>query len=246
MATRLNGWWLLGALALSLGPLGCYEDTTGNGDSQAQATGMARQDHPFNGRLLEIAGSYESYWVPSPALTGSVVLCEKNFDLIRPQDSRTVRLSAAGDSSPHGMKLYLLFTEPPLSDPGVEPPTGKWPVGQVVVKEAWLPEEAEDVGQPLPAVPRKLHVRRGDGWAEEEDRFVPYGRHGDKLYHAREKAGLFIMFKLVPGTPGTDEGWVYGTVTPDGKQVTGAGRLESCMNCHQDAPHDRLFGPAKH
>jgi hypothetical protein len=53
------------------------------------------------------------------------------------------------------------------------------------------------------------------------------------------------MFKLEPGTPGTDAGWVYGTVTPDGKQVTSAGRVESCMGCHQDAPHDRLFGLAK-
>ena len=50
------------------------------------------------------------------------------------------------------------------------------------------------------------------------------------------------MFKTDPQTPGTDEGWVYGTVTPDGQQVTSAGRVESCMMCHQGAPHDRLFG----
>ena len=46
-------------------------------------------------------------------------------------------------------------------------------------------------------------------------------------------------------TPDTDEGWVYGTVSADGKTVTSAGRVQSCMNCHQDAPHDRLFGVAK-
>ena len=50
------------------------------------------------------------------------------------------------------------------------------------------------------------------------------------------------MFKLDPQTPDTDEGWVYGTVTPDGKKVTSAGKVESCMKCHQRAPHDRLFG----
>jgi hypothetical protein len=53
------------------------------------------------------------------------------------------------------------------------------------------------------------------------------------------------MFKLDPKTPGTDEGWVYGTVSADGKQVTSAGRVESCMRCHQKAPHDRLFGLPK-
>ena len=56
------------------------------------------------------------------------------------------------------------------------------------------------------------------------------------------KADLFIMYKVDPATPGADRGWVYGTVTPDGKKVTSAGRVESCMKCHKDAPHDGLFG----
>jgi hypothetical protein len=40
---------------------------------------------------------------------------------------------------------------------------------------------------------------------------------------------------------------VYATVGPD-KQVTAAGRIASCMECHVDAPHGRLFGlpDAKH
>ena len=36
------------------------------------------------------------------------------------------------------------------------------------------------------------------------------------LYHARQKAGLFIMYRLDPSTPETDQGWVYGTVNRDG------------------------------
>src|SRR5437870_10625362 len=67
-------------------------------------------------------------------------------------------------------------------------------------------------------------------------------RRDGRLYRPAARSGLFIMFKTEPGTPGTDEGWVYGTVTADGKQVTSAGRVESCMACHRDAPHDRLFG----
>ncbi len=59
---------------------------------------------------------------------------------------------------------------------------------------------------------------------------------------AGERKGLFILFKMEPETPKTDRGWVYGTVAPDGKTVTSAGKVTSCMNCHQEAPHDRLFG----
>jgi hypothetical protein len=54
---------------------------------------------------------------------------------------------------------------------------------------------------------------------------------------------LFIMFKLAPDTPGTDDGWVYGNVTPDGR-VTAGGRINRCMRCHtrdEDA-RDRMFG----
>jgi hypothetical protein len=118
-------------------------------------------------------------------------------------------------------------------------------VGQVVVKEAWAPEEVP-AGTPQTPVRRAARVRRGGAVEEVQEEFLPYARGADgKFYHAKEKAALFIMLKLEPGTPGTDEGWVYGTVTPDGKRVTAAGRLESCMGCHQDAPHDRLFGVAK-
>jgi hypothetical protein len=58
----------------------------------------------------------------------------------------------------------------------------------------------------------------------------------------REKAELFIMYKLNPETPDTDEGWVYGIVTGDGTAVTSGGRVASCMSCHLEALHDRLFG----
>lgn len=53
---------------------------------------------------------------------------------------------------------------------------------------------------------------------------------------------LFIMTKLDPKTKDTDQGWVYGTVTADGKTVTSSGRVESCMGCHIQTKNDRLFG----
>lgn len=57
------------------------------------------------------------------------------------------------------------------------------------------------------------------------------------------KNALFIMTKVDPTTPGTDKGWVYGTVTADGKTVTSSGRVQSCMGCHTgSSTHDRMFG----
>src|SRR5262249_38219867 len=123
------------------------------------------------------------------------------------------------------------------------------PVGKVVVKEAWRPEEVEERGgELLPSMTRKRKVRVTDKngaerWEEQTVRYIPYVHKDGHLYHAAEKASRFIMYKMDPATPGTDEGWVYGVVTPDGKEVTAAGCLENCMKCHTKAPHDRLFGP---
>jgi hypothetical protein len=140
-----------------------------------------------------------------------------------------MRVSSSRDASTHGKKLYFLFAKYPLPPSG-----GVNPVGQAVVKEAWTPAEVADDGKPLQAMTRKSRDGR-------EESFLPYARQDGRLYHATGKAGLFIMCKLAPQTPDTDEGWVYGTVTPDGKQVTSAGRVASCLECHRQAPHDRLF-----
>ena len=61
---------------------------------------------------------------------------------------------------------------------------------------------------------------------------------GQKMMAGAE-TGLFVMAKV--GTPDSDAGWIYGTTTADGK-VTSAGRVATCMGCHEDAPSDRLFG----
>ena len=100
-----------------------------------------------------------------------------------------------------------------------------------MVKQSWQPEEIKSGAKveriPADSVFGARHASR-DG----------------KLYRAGKQADLYIMFQAAPKTAGTDNGWVYGTVTPEGKTVTSAGRVASCMNCHKDAKHDRLFGLA--
>lgn len=65
--------------------------------------------------------------------------------------------------------------------------------------------------------------------------------NGESL-QADQIYALFIMTKTEGEPEGTDRGWVYGTVSADGHTVTASGKVQSCMECHQQAPHGRLFG----
>jgi hypothetical protein len=218
------------AIALIVLP-GCVEkyDATAPQDS-------ATLPGPFEDRLLEIARSYESYGRIDPAARWAPAYCAAPTP--HPTEPS---FSRSSDADTHGQKLYWLFANGRTLLGGYVVRGRPSPVGQVVVKEAWIPEEVTDGTQPKPLT-RTVHIRSGDGFVEQEDSFLPYARKGGRLYHARERGPLFVMFKTEPGTPGTDEGWVYGTVTPDGQRVTASGRVASCVGCHRDAPHDRLFG----
>jgi hypothetical protein len=216
----------VGLAVLSLGARGCAEP-------KEQAARSAPEGGSVHERLLGIAASYGAYHLVDPQARWAPARCAS------PGPS-SPRFSASGDSGTHGRKLYWLFvkTLPPDLGPGVYTQEGKRsPVGQAIVKEAWLPEEVKDDGQ-------AKHLKRAAPGRGREGSW-PYARKGARLYHAREKDGLFIMYKVDPRTPGTDNGWVYGTVTADGKRVTSAGRVASCMGCHEKAPHDRLFGLPK-
>jgi hypothetical protein len=229
----------LGLVLIPLCLTGCFADSKpDNGNHSSPAPTAAS---PFEEKLLAIAQSYEEYgrldltarWAPAACAPA-----------VWAPPAPEPRFSASGDGGTHGRKLYYLFVkELPKDTPDPEDYTrgDQSAVGQVIVKEAWVPEEAKDDGKPLEPVKRTVQV----GGKPRADEFLPYARKDGRLYHAKEKAALFIMMKLDPKTPDTDAGWVYATATPDGKKLTGAGRIESCMGCHQTAPHDRLFGLAK-
>jgi hypothetical protein len=236
-----------------VGLVGCFLD----GDSgfpwhQPKSESATSTEPPFHARLLEIAACYESYNRVDVAMRWAPALCSPNPGPSVVHLEGRPQLSTSGDTETHGRKLYALFvkklkTEMKADSPFLQSYTRAGqpnPVGQVIVKEAWLPEEVDPNVVSPQSVTRKVKVRQDDGtkWVDVEYDWVPYTEKLGHLYHAKEKSALFIMYKLDPKTPGTDEGWVYGTVTADGKQVTSAGRVAACMKCHQDAPHDRLFG----
>jgi hypothetical protein len=182
----------------------------------------------FHGKLLQVAREYKGYELVDGTGRWSPVACSIPFS------APVARFSASKDEETHGKKIYLLYAHFVQDIRTYIEPGKPAAVGQAIVKEAWKPEaiDPKDL-KDLPA------------FKEFGDRGVPSAKQDGKTYYATEKKALFIMVKLDPKTPGTDEGWVYGTVTPDGKQVTSAGKVESCMRCHQQAKNDRLFGLPK-
>jgi hypothetical protein len=246
MRTRWFAALIAGALPLGLA--GCVEGQKPAAPAPATepAPSPTEPGRRFQERLLHIARNYQSYGQVDDKLRWAPTYCEAP----RPAG---LRVSDSDDSGTHGRKLYAVFALFKQEDGSYIKPGAPSLVNQAIVKESWVPEEVKDDGKPLQPAVRKFE--KGDpllgcsidfGPKMTEEQYLPYARKDGKLYHAAKQADLFIMYKMDPETPGTDQGWVYGTVTPDGKEVTAAGRVESCMQCHQQAPHDRLFGlPAK-
>jgi hypothetical protein len=199
---------------------------------------------PFHAELLDIAAKYKA--LPRDgkgSITGEVFITPVDADIPRwaptlcrmPEPGvdylqAKLRTSASTDEGTHGQKLYYLYAKDKPAYLGAAEKAS--PVGQVLVKESWTSEE---VGKDGPG----SRIFKGLVSAD------PCIEKAGKKYIAGKLVGLYIMMKLDAKTPDTDEGWVYGTVSADGKQVTAAGRVESCMSCHVKAKHDRLFGLAK-
>jgi hypothetical protein len=125
----------------------------------------------------------------------------------------------------HGDKLYLLYVKDAANGTYIE--AGKpAPVGQTLVKEAW--EKIDGTATARTAA----FDRYPAGIVATVD---------GKPCHAGASYGLFVMHKLAADTEGADRGWIYGTVDAAGK-VTAAGRIASCIACHEKATEDRRFG----
>jgi hypothetical protein len=232
MSKRLPG---MVAMGLILGLAGCFETQPEEKPAGANVPPVTREEpsDPYKDRLLQIAAEYETYQQPDRGLRLTYVMCAP------PQRTPILRLSKSSDGETHGRKLYFMYAKHLWNSRSRERHSGSYidfpeklaPVGQVIVKQSWVPEEL-----PPGVTPDFSWVPFQNG--------LPTGtvKRDGKTYRAVRQGELFVMFKLDPATPGTDNGWVYGNVSADGKKVLAVGRLESCMKCHQDAAHDRLFG----
>jgi hypothetical protein len=180
-------------------------------------------DPTLAARVRGIAAEYQAWGRVDDELRWAPFLCRL------PQPGRAY-LSESADQATHGQKLYSVFVKKREA----------YPAGphaeQVVVKESWTSERVTD---PMARYDPDSFRGSPDGG----DHFYPFAMKDGAIYRAGARAGLYIMLKLDERAPDTDAGWVYATITADG-QLTSAGRVASCMRCHQDAQHDRLFGVA--
>jgi hypothetical protein len=156
------------------------------------------------------------------------------------------RLSGA-DDAPHGRKLYYLFAALDGRDArhlygGLGTPAAQAiPVGLTIVKQSWaaVPSTRAITSEP---------VLEGDDYimAVDQPEPITWVVHEGQRLDVGEQAELFVMTKIGESDmPGTDAGWIYGTLTADGKTVTSAGLVQRCMDCHEAATHERLFGLQK-
>jgi hypothetical protein len=130
-----------------------------------------------------------------------------------------VHMSEAEDA-PHGKKLYYLWAS---DRPGYL--KHEVAIGFTIVKQSFAAKPTSEPKREYRFDESPLHdSMQVDGhWMTTGD-----------------AKGLYVMTK-VGAVDGADAGWVYGTIDPAG-EVTSAGRVASCIGCHEDAPHDRLFG----
>ena len=194
---------------------------------------------PFQDALLKTAAEYKTWGRVDDEMRWAPTLCRT------PQPGRAY-VSASDDEQTHGKKLYSLLAKK-RDDYFIL--AKEIPIGFAIVKQSWAPEEVTDpklkpkqrISFEYSEVIRTPLPKDRPG-STQDDHFFPYAWKGDKLFKATKQVDLFIMMKFAKETPGTDNGWVYGTVTPDGKKVTSSGMVESCMKCHREAQHERLFG----
>jgi hypothetical protein len=197
-------------------------------DSEPRAAERG-QGQSIQQELLNIAAEYRSWGRVDDEIRWAWWLC-------RAPNPALAHVSSSNDKGTHGQKLYSLFARDHDAYVSLQS-GGQVKVGQTIVKESWVPEEVTD--------PQVKPYAWGETFTHiEDDHFFPYAKKDGKLFRAGKPADLFVMTKLDPKTPETDAGWVYATITPDGKTVTSAGRIESCMKCHQ-TKSDRLFGMAE-
>jgi hypothetical protein len=173
-----------------------------------------------------------------------------NPDLQRPYGG-DARLSESGDTASHGGKLYFVYAKNP--DAYAFERDKPQPEGQVIVKQAFAAQEVSAdeaaLGNGHVTSRQAPHPCKGSGTAVETvdwnalTRLPPRLAVKDgKSYAPGQPYALFVMVKGNAVDPGTDGGWLYAATSMDGKTILSNGRMSSCMECHADAPHDRLFG----
>lgn len=143
--------------------------------------------------------------------------------------SSSPRFSETPPGTTHGRKLFHLYASDPDAYDSVlnDRDDGR---ALALVKEVRLPIV-------LPGSGDFASLRRHDAAG------IAVSPEDGRRYTPGEVVALFIMSRSEDvDRQGKDDGWVYGIVDPDEQRVIEAGLIESCVGCHRQAPHGRVFG----
>ena len=147
----------------------------------------------------------------------------------RPPQPSGPRMSRAKGGK-HAWKLYHLYVSDEEAYSQATQDLIPNPIGLTLIKESHV------------AIAVEPGMQLGKGYSIQPER--DGAPKTVVMFEPGDISSLFIMSKVGDEhTPGTDRGWVYGGATPEG-EVYASGLIQSCMDCHVDAPHDRLFGLA--
>ena len=177
----------------------------------------------FSSRLIEIAKEYLSYPIVDQNFEWAPVPCAPA------PGPPAIEYSRSADDSSHGGKLYLMFAA--KLDEYMDADKSVSQDGQIVVKESWQSVVKSDAND-------QPYLNHASG-----NQITNHATKDGQHFKQGNQKELFIMYKIDPDTPGTDQGWVYGVVAADKLSVVAQGKLTNCMECHVDAGPDRLFGP---
>lgn len=229
--TGSRGPLIASGLSLCLAS-GCATTDDSSPAESAASTPAPETIERQRARVLEAVVRYKRQhadWITGPAIV-------PQLSLMPPAEPR---YGGPEDNWPHptlshgGRKVsHLYASDAEAYDAHVRDESPVEP-GFFLVKESW---HARETDAPMErATPAAARAQR------ERAVRAPDGR----LYLPDEPYGLFVMLKEPADAPNTDRGWIYATASFDGREVLEVGRIASCMHCHEHAPHDRLYGPAR-
>jgi hypothetical protein len=181
--------------------------------------------------VREIAASYGSWGAVDNQFHWAPGLCAMPAEAVQ-------HMSGAPADSAHGEKVFVLHALDALAYWKATDTKGKLP--ETLARTAGPLRTRKDVEQVLVKesfVPKKLGTGFHGGHT------IP-AKRGDERFGAGDPIGLFVMAKLAGAPEGTDAGWIYATVAPDG-DVTASGSIAACRDCHAQQA-DRVFGVPLH
>ncbi len=167
--------------------------------------------------LLDIVANHKNLTLYNYALKMALVQCSAYKPGDPPRYRSTVFTSRSDDTSTHGLKVFELYVK--NDNAYAYQYSQPQPEGQTLVKATWHSKEIQNPAENQ----RVLKVN-------------------DSVYlQPTTPSEYFIMFKSNNTLYATDEGWIYGIVSEDGKEVINKGLIKSCMSCHDASKHDRML-----